>query len=89
MTDVIAYPSKATLARQLDCSESTIEEWVRRGVLPPPVRFPTGTVRWDWSEVQTAINSLKQTTSPPIDPMMGGARRVAQEIAAKGNGRTA
>jgi predicted DNA-binding transcriptional regulator AlpA len=87
MTDVIAYPSKTTLARQLDCSESTIEEWVRR--LPLPIRFPTGAVRWDWSEVQTAIYGLKQPASPPIDPLMEGARRVAQEIAAKMNGRTA
>jgi predicted DNA-binding transcriptional regulator AlpA len=89
MTDVIAYPSKASLARQLDCSESTVDEWVRRGVLPPPIRFPTGTVRWDWSEVQAAINGLKQTASPSIDPMMEGVRLVTQEISTKRNGRTA
>src|SRR2546421_238087 len=35
-----AYPSKSSLARELDCAESTIDELVRKGILPPPLRLP-------------------------------------------------
>lgn len=45
-----AYPSKATLAAELDISESTVDQWVKRDLLPKPIRRG-GAVRWCWAEV--------------------------------------
>ena len=39
-----SYMSCASLARELDCSESTVHELVRRGVLPKPLPLTNGTV---------------------------------------------
>lgn len=49
-----AFPSKATLAAELDISESTVDEWVRRGFLPKPIRRG-GSVRWCWAEVSASM----------------------------------
>lgn len=45
-----AYPSKATLAAELDISESTVDAWVKLDLLPQPIRRG-GSVRWCWAEV--------------------------------------
>jgi len=65
-------------------SESTVDEMVKRGVLPPPVRLSTGCVRWCWADVETAMRSLKDgatqasdgTAQVSSDPYMAGARNV-------------
>ena len=49
------YMSRKTLAVALDCAESTIDEMVRRGVIPQPVRLSTGCVRWRWADVDAAL----------------------------------
>lgn len=49
------YMSKKTLAAALDCAESTVDELVRRGVIPQPKRLSTGCVRWRWADVDEAI----------------------------------
>lgn len=67
-----AYLSRSTLAAQLDMSESTVDEMVRRGVLPRPLRLSNGCVRWSWSAVETALASLAgngQHTTPE-DPYL-------------------
>lgn len=55
-----AYPSKASLARELDCAESTVDELVRKGILPTPLRLSGGVVRWCWQDCVTALGSLKK-----------------------------
>jgi predicted DNA-binding transcriptional regulator AlpA len=66
-----AYPSKSSLARELDCAESTIDELVRKGILPPPLRLSGGCVRWCWHEVTMALASLKQDgTANAGDPYL-------------------
>lgn len=67
-----AYLSRSTLAAQLDMSESTVDEMVRRGVLPRPLRLSNGCVRWSWSAVETALASLsgKGQHTPPEDPYL-------------------
>jgi predicted DNA-binding transcriptional regulator AlpA len=55
VSDPAPYMSKKSLATALDCSESTVDELVRRGVLPPPKRLSTGCVRWRWADVDEAI----------------------------------
>lgn len=54
-----SFLSRASLARELDISESTVDEMVRRGVLPKPVRLSTGCVRWSWQSVSSALATLE------------------------------
>ena len=81
---VPAFPSKSRLAAELDMAESTVDEMVKRGVLPRPVRLSTGCVRWCWADVVTAIQTLKEGataakdggTLVSSDPYMVGAQSV-------------
>lgn len=54
------YLSRASLATALEISESTVDEMVRRGVLPRPVRLSSGCVRWRWESVDQALASLAE-----------------------------
>ncbi len=74
-----SFMSAATLARELDVSESTVYEMVRRGVLPPPLRLSSGCVRWNWTDVQLALNTLTPGVSEAaVDPFMVGVRNATQ-----------
>ena len=70
--------SKATLAAALDVCESTVDELVRRGVLPKPLKLTPGCVRWLWPGVQQALASLTGTSDDASDPFMTGAKNVAK-----------
>ena len=69
-----SYVSKATLAAELDIGESTVDDWVRRGSLPKPIRRG-GSVRWRWADVEASL-------APPVeaetdaDPFMRGLGNV-------------
>lgn len=67
------YLDKAALAAELCISESTVDEWVRRGILPKPYRL-CGPVRWRWAEVDAHLRRLTSQTS---DPFMQGINNVA------------
>lgn len=70
-----SYLSCASLARELDVSESTVHDMVRRGVLPQPVKLSTGCVRWCWADVQNALGSMSASNSiESSDPFLAGAR---------------
>lgn len=75
-----AYPSKTRLAVELDMAESTVDEMVKRGILPAPMRLSTGCVRWCWADVVTALASLKDGSAPgasvPSDPFLRGVQNV-------------
>ena len=75
-----AYVSRSTLARELDMSESTVDEMVRRGVLPRPLRLSSGCVRWRWASVELALDSLapRPAATQEEDPFIAGVRRAAQ-----------
>lgn len=74
-----SYLSRATLAAELDISESTVDEMVRRGVLPKPIRLSSGCVRWSWLSVDSALASLASGgDDSPSDPFMAGARNAAK-----------
>ncbi len=49
------YVDAATLAYRLSVSKSTIDDRVRRGMLPK-ARDVLGVPRWKWSEVETLID---------------------------------
>lgn len=51
------YLSKSSLARHLEVSETTVDEMVKRGVLPRPVKLSAGCVRWRWETVDQALAS--------------------------------
>jgi predicted DNA-binding transcriptional regulator AlpA len=80
MTDrTPAYLSCASLARELDVSETTVNEMVRRGVLPTPYKLSSGCVRWRWSEVELALASLKPgTQTATSDPFLAGAKNATK-----------
>lgn len=67
-----SFVSKATLAAELDISESTVDEWVRRKFLPQPIRRG-GSIRWCWAEVQASF--MPEVTGED-DPFMKGLRNV-------------
>lgn len=74
-----SYLSRATLARELDVCESTVDEMVRRGVLPKPLRLSSGCVRWCWQEVQIALVALRGGAETSIsDPFLAGAQNVTK-----------
>ena len=43
----------------MDCAESTVDEMVKRGVLPKPLRLSSGCVRWCWNDVVIALKSSR------------------------------
>lgn len=81
-----AYLSKASMAKELDVSETTVDEMVKRGVIPAPLRLSPGCVRWCWADVVNALASLKDATpsdgrkASAGDPYTRGAQNV-HEIA--------
>lgn len=70
----------STPTREFDRSESTVDEMVRRGVLPRPLRLSNGAFAVSWASVEAALASLAQTGEhkAPGDPFIAGARRAAQ-----------
>ena len=79
-----AYLSKASLARELDCAELTIDELVRRAIIPKPRRVTGGCVRWSWTEVELALGSLKDGEG---DPYLSGIAKLGDEVGKKIKGR--
>ena len=67
-----SYVSKATLAAELDLSESTVDSYVQRGLLPQPFKWG-GSVRWCWADVTA---SLSAKASGGDDPFMAGVDSV-------------
>lgn len=81
-----AFLPRSDLARELSMSESTVDEMVRRGVLPRPRRLSTGCVRWCWEDVLAALASLKEAPdSGGADPFLAGVSNVT-EIKARRRG---
>lgn len=83
-----SFLSRSSLAIELDISESTVDEMVRRGVLPRPVRLSSGCVRWSWTAVETALASLAGSSDDSGDPFMTGARNAAKTAAEGRRGAT-
>ena len=77
------YVSGETLAYRLDCSRSTVDDYVRRGLLPPAQNVGN-LQRWRWSDVEAWIaersSSLTRgngaTTGEEEDAYFAGVKRV-------------
>ena len=79
MTTPNPYLSKASLAKALEISESTVDELVRRGVLPKPARLSPGCIRWRWETVDLALSSLIPSGNAcPIDEDAADVQRAVQ-----------
>jgi predicted DNA-binding transcriptional regulator AlpA len=88
MSESPAYMKRSTLAGHLDCAESTIDELVKRGVLPKPFSLAPGVVRWSWDEVDAAIKSLRTDASPTErDPYLAGVANVVINKKSEEEGR--
>ena len=72
-----SFMSRKELAWELCVSESTVDELVRRGVIPPAMKLTPGCVRWSWIAVETALASLAGTTDDS-DQFMQGARNAVK-----------
>jgi predicted DNA-binding transcriptional regulator AlpA len=74
-----SYVTCSTLARELEVSESTVYEMVRRGVLPQPMKLSNGCVRWCWADVEAALGSLSSArdSGAASDPFLMGLKNVA------------
>jgi predicted DNA-binding transcriptional regulator AlpA len=64
--------SRKELAWELSCSESTVDELVRRGVIPKPTRLTPGCVRWHWPSVEAQLAASADAVDDG-DPYMAGA----------------
>jgi predicted DNA-binding transcriptional regulator AlpA len=71
------YMSRKELARELSCSESTVDVLERTGVIPPPVRLTAGCVRWYWPAVQERLASLSAAVDDGDAYMAGAVNAVA------------
>jgi hypothetical protein len=49
------YVSRTELAWELSISENSVDEMVRRGVLPSPTRQSSRGPRWSWRAVEAAL----------------------------------
>ena len=67
-----SYVSKATLAAELDLSESTVDSYVQRGLLPKPFKWG-GSVRWCWADVTSCLSAQ---ASSGDDQFMAGLDNV-------------
>ena len=67
-----SYLRKSTLAAELDMSESTIDSYVQRGLLPKPIKRG-GSVRWRWDDVERCLNTNSGSDN---DPFMAGLDNV-------------
>lgn len=72
-----SFMSRKELAWELSISESTVDELVRRGVIPPGTKLTPGCVRWPWKDVENALASLAGTTDDG-DPFMQGAKNAVK-----------
>lgn len=90
MTARPAYLTRASLAAALEISESTVDEMVRRGVLPKPVKMSAGCVRWRWETVDRALASLGgEGDHVASNDDTAGVQRAIQAAKERGRGRAA
>jgi predicted DNA-binding transcriptional regulator AlpA len=74
---VPAFPSRSRVAAELDMAESTVDEMVKRGILPAPIKLSSGCVRFEWRAIEAAMLARKNgDAAGGGDPYMAGALNV-------------
>lgn len=67
------FMRKASLAAELDISESSVDDYVRRGLLPPPCRVG-GAVLFHWPSVEAHLLAMR-AGSVESDPYLAALER--------------
>lgn len=77
------YCKRETLAKRLNLPAGAIDQLVKRGLLPAPIRLGDALL-FRWADVDSYLRSGKMDA--PDDPYETGARRAAQAAATRPNG---
>jgi predicted DNA-binding transcriptional regulator AlpA len=82
----LAYPPPwqdlRTLAEHICAAESTIENWVRQGIFPPP-RKVGGKNMWRWKEVDKYLADRNGPASSSSDDELGRIRDATKQAASR------
>jgi predicted DNA-binding transcriptional regulator AlpA len=71
------YMSRETLAKQLQIAPAAVDQYVKRGILPPAV--PIGeALRWRWDTVDSWLQGRHSVDATTDDPYIAGAKRAAE-----------
>lgn len=75
------YQDLQTLSAHICASESTIENWVKLGLFPPPTRKVGGKRLWSWREVERHLDREQQSASPDelAERIRNGTRQAAHQ----------
>ena len=76
-TFVPPWLDKATLAKCICASDTTIDIWVAQGILPPP-RKRGGKLMWKWSEVDERL-TVGGAPDSLAERIRDGSRKAAAE----------
>lgn len=68
------FVSASTLAHRLDCSKTTINSYVARGLLPKPTRIGE-LVRWRWVDIEAFPANGAEAHADANDPYLAGIER--------------
>lgn len=63
-----SYLTRRALAAELMISESTLDDYVRRSLLPPPIRISPSCVRWRWATVDEILRASESPRWSVEDP---------------------
>jgi predicted DNA-binding transcriptional regulator AlpA len=70
------YMTRETLARQLQIEPGAVDQYVKRGILPPAVAVGDA-LRWRWETVDSWLQG-RQSVEATNDPYIAGANRAAE-----------
>ena len=71
------WQDKATLAKNICASDTTIDTWVAQGILPPP-RKRGGKLMWKWSEVDERL-TVGGNPDSLAERIRDGSRRATED----------
>lgn len=81
MTDTFIPPwqDMNTLCKHICAAPNTVDNWVARGILPPPKKRG-GKLMWKWSEVDKYLTDGAPNSSEEseLDRVRNGTRRAAE-----------
>ena len=72
------YVSAETLAYRLDCSERTVQDYVKTGLLPHPIKIGN-LVRWYWPDVESYISAMNGAGHAKRDDATAAIEAARQE----------
>ena len=74
---VPAWVDMPTLCREICVSDTTVDNWVGQGILPPP-RKRGGKLMWKWQEVDEWLTNGRPGGNDLATEIRDGTRREAE-----------